>query len=984
MNRYIVIALMLFCVSGCGGSSLETGNNRLPQATEEPNITSPTLSPTSVPSAEPTLAPEVVVTPEPETHMFVVGDSTVASYGASHYPQTGWGQVLQYYFDEQKVLIENRARGGRSSRSFYDEVGLWDEVIEEIASDDFVLIQFGHNDRDWTKDERYTSPEDFEGYLTKYVNDIRSKGAVPILVSPMVMNAYNGDVLRNVFTEDGNDYRGSMAKVATQLDVAFVDLNLKSYDLVSALGVDQASRYLYLILESGEYEHYPQGKNDGTHFQEFGAIEMSRLVVEGIEELGSRDDIQSLLPLVKHRYALSVENVGANDSIITKSNAYPKDTPLTLKTISGADDTFNAWYRLGQLIEENTILQLSMPASNVTLVAAFNGEVPIFNFDAATVILIGDSTVADYTAGYYPQTGWGQVLQPFFDSSKITIDNRAIGGRSSKSFYNDHWQDVKAGIAEGDFVFIQFGINDRASDTERSAPTGGEFEGYMTKFVNETIALGATPVFISTVRRNQWQNDEPYDAYHEHPVVTRTLAAELGVALIDLNAKNKALLELVGEDYANRFYYMGFAEGEYANFANGSSDTVHFQEAGAVELARLVAEGVEELSGNDALASLVSALRPQYDLDITSRTADAGTFTRGFSYPEGTPITLKALANDGDVFTQWLDVSDAQISDNIIFKTDFSNVDTAYVAVFNNSEGLGIPSTNLTTEFDGTDVVLNWSLQNYDPAITYLEIFRNDANDFDGSVQIIEGADVAGSFVDTTVVAGTTYWYMFKVTQDTLISNTEPEADIRVPFVDEIPVTNLTAVVDGTAVELSWELKYFEPEITYLELYRNDKNEALGRTRIVPGAGLAGTFRDKNLEPGTTYWYMFKMVQGGETFNSDPEAATTIPDDAVSNDPEPEEPTEPPITNLTTAVNGNDVTVTWDLQNFVPEITYLELYRNDKNEALDRTRILVGAGISGEFIDEGLESGKTYWYMFKMTQDGVTSSTDPEAETAVP
>ena len=78
------------------------------------------------------------------------------------------------------------------------------------------------------------------------------------------------------------------------------------------------------------------------------------------------------------------------------------------------------------------------------------------------------------------------------------------------------------------------------------------------------------------------------------------------------------------------------------------------------------------------------------------------------------------------------------------------------------------------------------------------------------------------------------------------------------------------------------------------------------------------------------------------------------------------------------------MTVTWDLQNFVPEITYLELYRNDKNEALGRTRILVGAGISGEFIDEGLESGKTYWYMFKMTQDGVTSSTDPEAETAVP
>jgi Lysophospholipase L1 and related esterases len=444
------------------------------------------------------------------------------------------GEVLEYYFDEQKVQIENRARGGRSSRSYYNEVGLWDSVVDEIGSEDFVLIQFGHNDRD-TKPERYTSPEDFEGYLTKYVDEIIANGAVPILVSPMVMNAYSGDVLRNVFTESGNDYRGSMAKVASELDVAFVDLNMMSYDLVNSLGVEQASHYLYLILDSGEYENYPDGSDDGTHFQEFGAIEMSRLIVEGIEELSARNDIQSLLPLIKQRYALTVENVGANDSIITKNNAYPKDTPLTLKTIPGTDDSFNAWYRLGALIEDETILQIAMPSRNLKVAAAFNGEVPLV---VPTAFLIGDSTVANYAESYYPQTGWGQVLQPFFDSTKISVDNAALGGRSSKSFYNDHWNDVKAGIVEGDFVFIQFGINDRAfDDPDRSARTGGVFEGYMTSFANETIALGATPVFVSTVRRNQWNDGSPYDAYHEHPGAVRTLAADLDVALIDLDEK---------------------------------------------------------------------------------------------------------------------------------------------------------------------------------------------------------------------------------------------------------------------------------------------------------------------------------------------------------------------------------------------------------------------------------------------------------------
>lgn len=844
-----------------------------------PNIDSLTIKGTGLnagPCEFEATVPEIGA-PTADTRIFIIGDSTVANYGSSYYPQKGWGQVLQYYFNETDVEVVNRARGGRSSKSYYSEVGVWDEVLKEMTTGDYLFIQFGHNDRDFSKAERYTPPADFEVYLTNYVNESRAKGAIPVLISPMIMNAYNGDILRNVFTENGNDYRASMEKVATDLNVPFVDLNLKSFALVSSLGKEQASHYLYLILDAAEYANYPNGSNDGTHFQESGAVEMARLIVENLVELKAQVDIAPLITSLKHRYELTVESAGANNSIITSTAEYPAGIPLTLKTITGETDTFNAWYNYGQKVNESNIYQTTMPANKYTVVAAFNGVIPIANFSFANVFIIGDSTVANYTAGYYPQTGWGQVLQNHFDDSKITVDNRALGGTSSKSYYENHWDTVKTSLSAGDYVFIQFGINDRSNDEDRSAPTGGVFEGFMTRFAQETIALGATPIFVTSVRRNQWQAGVPYDAYHEHPVVTRELAAELGIALIDLDSKNKALLEEVGEDYANQFYYMGFAANEYANYKLGSNDTVHFQEAGAVEMARLVREGITELNSNPAIATLIDALTPLYPLTINSPTPEAGVFTKGFSYPQETPLTIKALTKADNVFTQWLDDNSAQVSDKFIYQFSAENNATELSAVFNNSEGLGLPSTNLVSQLNGIYVELNWDLQNFDPAITYLELYRNDKNDTAGRTRIIAGATTTGTFIDETTVEGTTYWYMFKVVQDTVTTNTLPEAELRVPFVTEIPITNLTATIDGTAVELSWDLQYFEPEITYLEVYRNDKNEAAGRTRIVAGASLAGTFRDEGLEAGKTYWYMFKMVQDGATFNTEPEAETTLP-----------------------------------------------------------------------------------------------------------
>lgn len=214
------------------------------------------------------------------------------------------------------------------------------------------------------------------------------------------------------------------------------------------------------------------------------------------------------------------------------------------------------------------------------------------------VFTIGDSTVQDYNDGYAPRKGWGQMLSFFFDKSKAVVYNKAIGGTSSKSFYEKHWADVKNQLKKGDYVFIQFGINDRnSSDANRYAPKG-VFEGYIKKFVADVRAKGAIPVLVSTVRRCAWTNGKPYDSYHEHPQLMRDVAKELSTPLIDLDKFCYDLFVAQGELYAQRYLTMHLQAGEYANYKNGASDQVHYQETGATENARFVVESIE--NSNDA------------------------------------------------------------------------------------------------------------------------------------------------------------------------------------------------------------------------------------------------------------------------------------------------------------------------------------------------------------------------------------------------
>ncbi len=336
--------------------------------------------------------------------------------------------------------------------------------------------------------------------------------------------------------------------------------------------------------------------------------------------------------------------------------------------------------------------------------------------DSYKIFTIGDSTVQTYASGYYPRTGWGQVLQYFFNSSTVVVDNRAVGGTSSKSFYNSYWKETASEsqivdeLQSGDYVFIQFGINDsNSSDETRYTIPFDTFDDYLTLFVEEAQAKGAIPVLVATLRRNSWTDETTlYPAYHDYPVAARELAATLNVPLIDLDATSGPLMLELGQEYCTGYMYNTYDPGEYDNYPSGNTDPVHFQELGAIDMARLV---IEELQSEDDtytdLAGITQYVNDYHTVTVTQNDADAGLVTRTASYPAGLTVTLKAKINDGYEFVEWQDGSGTTISTDPIYTFTMGSSDLSYTGIFNY---VGYGSTELWIEAESGDAGELWNI----------------------------------------------------------------------------------------------------------------------------------------------------------------------------------------------------------------------------------------------------------------------------------
>src|SRR5215216_5959012 len=109
--------------------------------------------------------------------VYLIGDSTMSVKEPRFYPETGWGMPFVYFFDST-VLVDNRAKNGRSTKSFISE-NLWQPVVDKLNEGDYVFIQFGHNDEGKEKVGRYTTVDEFKTNLLRYVNESKNKKAIP-------------------------------------------------------------------------------------------------------------------------------------------------------------------------------------------------------------------------------------------------------------------------------------------------------------------------------------------------------------------------------------------------------------------------------------------------------------------------------------------------------------------------------------------------------------------------------------------------------------------------------------------------------------------------------------------------------------------------------------------------------------------------------------------------------------------------------------
>ena len=219
--------------------------------------------------------------------VYFIGGSTTSYYPQERYPRMGWGQALPRFFSSS-VRFSNQAAEGRSTKSFLDE-GKWQTVLDALQPGDYVFIQFGHNDQKSHKPKLYTAPfTTFADNLRRYVEETRSKQAIPILVTSINRRRFSkSGRLKNTL----GAYPVATRKVADELDVPLVDFHAMTEVLFNDLGPEK-TKELFMWLAPGESPNYPEGVQDDTHLTEKGAETMAKMTVHALQ--------QAEVPLIHH------------------------------------------------------------------------------------------------------------------------------------------------------------------------------------------------------------------------------------------------------------------------------------------------------------------------------------------------------------------------------------------------------------------------------------------------------------------------------------------------------------------------------------------------------------------------------------------------------------------------------------------------------------------------------------------------------------
>lgn len=185
-------------------------------------------------------------------------------------------------FFDSTVTIGNRARGGRSTRTFISE-NRWQPIADSLQEGDYVMIQFGHNDE--AKEEKYkdrfTHVADYKNNLVKFITEARNKKAIPVLITPVTRMRFDKE---GKIQETHKEYSAAVREAGKEYNAPVIDLDAGSRDLLQQFG-PVYSKMLFMQLDSAEHPNYLAGQKDNTHFNEYGARRIAELVLAEIKNL---------------------------------------------------------------------------------------------------------------------------------------------------------------------------------------------------------------------------------------------------------------------------------------------------------------------------------------------------------------------------------------------------------------------------------------------------------------------------------------------------------------------------------------------------------------------------------------------------------------------------------------------------------------------------------------------------------------------------
>lgn len=218
--------------------------------------------------------------------IYLIGDSTCHTNTKETFPQTGWGQFFQEYINENYEVI-NLAQNGRSSKSFLNE-GWFELCKNNIKENDFLFIQFGHNDEK-SDEERSTKPfSTYQQYLLYYINVAKEKKATPVLLSSIYRRHFDefGKIKENCHLQ----YPEAMKQLASKENVIYIDMCELTKQMLIELG-DEKSKELFMNFKANIYINYPEGKNDNTHLREKGARMICKILVQQLQKYNELNKI---------------------------------------------------------------------------------------------------------------------------------------------------------------------------------------------------------------------------------------------------------------------------------------------------------------------------------------------------------------------------------------------------------------------------------------------------------------------------------------------------------------------------------------------------------------------------------------------------------------------------------------------------------------------------------------------------------------------